>query len=412
MNNKSKNNLLNIIIVLLVIFTFSTYCFAENETEGQEITASEQNMNDTNTVRTLTLQEQRNQVNEQLSSSNEQLTYVESELSEKMLEIQKLEDKILEYQKQLDEVNEKYQNLQSQVNEAENQLKKIQDVYTKKDTLLKERLVTMYKRGTTNYLDVLLSSRDIIEFISNYYMVQVITQYDSEELKEINEKKQQIQKITNELQEKKANMKVTKAQAEKQTVILTNTKTILENEKTSLDESEKKLLAEIDSYKKQEEELNNLILYSISTSTYELQYSGGTMMWPTLTSSYITSPFGSRLHPIQGIIKNHAGIDIGGKTGDPVYAAADGLIIYSGNNNDGYGNKVMIDHGYSSEGVKIVTLYGHGSKLLKNVGDTVSKGDIIMEVGSTGNSTGTHVHFEVRENSVAVDPKKYLSASD
>lgn len=103
--------------------------------------------------------------------------------------------------------------------------------------------------------------------------------------------------------------------------------------------------------------------------------------------------------------KNHAGIDIGGSTGNPVYAAADGVIIYSQYNTGGYGNLVMIDHGTNSEGVKIVTLYGHGNKLLRNVGESVKQGELIMEMGSTGNSTGPHVHFEVRENGVAVDPK-------
>lgn len=407
-----KNNVIvhKTIIIALIIFTCYSPTFAINEV-SENINNNEQNTNQTNEVRQLTLQEQRNQVNEQLASSNEQLTYVESELSEKTLEIARLQDRIIEYEKQLAEVNAKYQQIQEQVKQAENQLNKIQEIYTRKDKLLKDRLVTMYKRGSTNYIDVLLNSRNIIEFISNYYMVQVITKYDSQELKEINDKKMQIQKITNELVEKKASMKIIKAQAEKQTVILTNTKTIVENEKNSLDESEKKILAEIDSYKKQEEEINNLILYSISASTYELQYSGGTMMWPTLTSSYITSPFGSRLHPIQGIVKNHAGIDIGGKIGDPVYAASEGVVIYSANNGDGYGNKVLIDHGYNEEGVKIVTLYGHGNKLLKNIGDTVAKGDIIMEMGSTGNSTGPHLHFEVLENGTAIDPKKYLSSS-
>ena len=72
---------------------------------------------------------------------------------------------------------------------------------------------------------------------------------------------------------------------------------------------------------------------------------------------------------------------------------------------------IMIDHGLNAEGVKIVTLYAHGDKLLKNVGDTVKQGDIIMEMGSTGNSTGPHVHFEVRENGAHVDPKNYLSAN-
>ena len=178
-----------------------------------------------------------------------------------------------------------------------------------------------------------------------------------------------------------------------------------------MSESEKQLNAQIETYKKQQEELENLIQYTINGSTYELKYSGGVMIWPTLESSYITSPYGSRLHPIQGVIKNHDGIDIGGSTGDPVYAAADGIIIYSAFNTGGYGNMVMIDHGLNSEGVKIVTLYAHGDKLLKSVGETVKQGDVIMEMGSTGNSTGPHVHFEVRENGSHVDPKNYLSAS-
>ena len=202
-----------------------------------------------------------------------------------------------------------------------------------------------------------------------------------------------------------------KVEAEKQTVVLTNTKTVHENYKNSLSESEKQISAQIDTYKKQQEELQNLIQAAINGSNYELKYYGGIMMWPTLESSYITSPYGSRLHPIQGVIKNHDGIDIGGDTGNPVYAAADGIIIYSAFNTGGYGNMVMIDHGINDEGIKIVTLYAHGDKLLKNVGDTVKKGDIIMEMGSTGNSTGPHVHFEVRENGTHVDPKKYLSAN-
>ena len=135
------------------------------------------------------------------------------------------------------------------------------------------------------------------------------------------------------------------------------------------------------------------------------------MIWPTLESSYITSPFGSRLHPIQGIVKNHAGIDIGGNTGDPIYAAADGVIIYY-SWMGGYGNTVMVEHGTTVDGTKVVTLYGHGSAHLPelSVGSYVSQGQEIMKMGSTGNSTGPHVHFEVRENGIAVDPKKYLSS--
>ena len=269
----------------------------------------------------------------------------------------------------------------------------------------------LYKKGNTRYLEVILGSKSVFEMISNYYVIDSIISYDTKEIKELYEEKQKIEKNTNDLRDKKEQLKLMKDDAESQTIILTNTKVILENEKASLDDSQKELLAQIDAYKKQQEEINSLIQYQISSTTYELQYSGGIMQWPTISTAYITSPFGTRLHPIYGIMKLHKGIDIGGgvQVGDPIYAAADGVIIYSNYNDGGYGNMVMIDHGTDSNGVKIITLYGHGNKLLKNVGDVVKKGDIIMELGSTGNSTGPHVHFEVRENGVAVDPKKYLS---
>lgn len=79
----------------------------------------------------------------------------------------------------------------------------------------------------------------------------------------------------------------------------------------------------------------------------------------------------------------------------------------------GYGNTVMIDHGTNDDGVKIVTLYGHGNNFIDGlaVGSTVTKGQVVMKMGSTGNSTGPHIHFEVRENGVATDPKKYLSSN-
>ena len=409
MYSSNKNIIIfNIILVSIIIFTFTYNVFAEEITQNS---TNDTTSDDSNSIKSLTLQEQKNQVEDQLAKASEQLTYVDTEISNQVVQIQKLEDKIATYESQLSEINSKYTTLQSQVSENENKLAVAQQDYDKREKLLKARLVEFYKRGNTTYLDVLMSSRDIVEFISNYFIIQEITKYDSNDLEKIAEEKQEIEKTTNTLKEAKANMKLMKSQAETQSIILTNTKTILENEKASLTDTEKTITSQITAYKAQQAELENLISNAISSSTYELQYSGGIMQWPTLTTDYISSAFGSRVHPIQGIIKNHDGIDIAGKIGDPVYAAQDGVIIYSAFNTGGYGNMVMVDHGLNSNGVKIVTLYGHGSKLLKNVGDTVKKGDQIMETGSTGNSTGPHVHFEVRENGVAVDPKTYLSSN-
>ena len=404
-NKRILQIITSIMLIFIVSFSLSFYSFAE------ENDTNENNTSESNSVTPMTLKEQQEQVNEQLSQANDELTYVEDELSTKMLNIQKIEDQISEYSKKLNEVNTKYNALKAEVDKSEAELETAQEKYDKRYDALKKRLVALYKKGNTRYLEVILGSKSVFEMISNYYVIDSIISYDTKEIKELYEEKQKKEKNTNDLRDKKEQLKLMKDDAESQTIILTNTKVILENEIASLDDSQKELLAQIDAYKKQQEEINSLIQYQISSSTYELQYSGGIMQWPTISTAYITSPFGTRLHPIYGIMKLHKGIDIGGgvQVGDPIYAAADGVIIYSNYNDGGYGNMVMIDHGTDSNGVKIITLYGHGNKLLKNVGDVVKKGDIIMELGSTGNSTGPHVHFEVRENGVAVDPKKYLS---
>ena len=409
MKNKIVSTIAALILTTLILSSCLYFVSAEDSV-GTNETVTENNQT-TNTVNTLSLNEQKEQVSEELAKAEEQLTYVQEELSKAVVDLQKMDDKINEYQTTLNQVNSKYSELQQKVSESETKLEEAKEKYEKKLNLLKNRLVAIYKHGETKYLDVLLNSRNIIDFISKYYVVQRIAEIDSKTINELKEQKIELEKINNELEEDKAQMKIAKVEAEKQTVILTNTKTVYENQKNSLSESEKQLNAQIETYKKQQEELENLIQYTISGSTYELKYSGGVMIWPTLEASYITSPYGSRLHPIQGVIKNHDGIDIGGKTGDPVYAAADGIVIYSAFNTGGYGNMIMIDHGLNSEGVKIVTLYAHGDKLLKSVGETVKQGDTIMEMGSTGNSTGPHVHFEVRENGTDVDPKIYLSAT-
>ena len=119
-------------------------------------------------------------------------------------------------------------------------------------------------------------------------------------------------------------------------------------------------------------------------------------------SGYITSGFGTRTDPVRGGIGHHLGIDFDANTGDPVHAAAGGVIVFSGVKS-GYGNVVEVDHGNG-----YTTLYGHNSRLLVRPGDIVRPGQTIAKAGSTGRSTGPHVHFEVHVNGRPVNPRKFL----
>ncbi|WP_432823413.1 M23 family metallopeptidase [Trichloromonas sp.] len=122
--------------------------------------------------------------------------------------------------------------------------------------------------------------------------------------------------------------------------------------------------------------------------------------WPT--KGWMTSGFGMRKSPFTGRPKMHEGLDIAARTGTPVYATADGIVSRA-ETAPGYGKLVVIDHGYGFK-----TFYGHNSKLHVKIGQRIKRGDKIASVGSTGSSTGSHVHYEVRRNNVPLNPKKYL----
>ena len=134
------------------------------------------------------------------------------------------------------------------------------------------------------------------------------------------------------------------------------------------------------------------------------KYTGGVMVWPAPQYTRISSEFGGRTHPVSGEYKYHSGMDLAAPGGSPILAAASGKVIIAGNTGNGYGNYVVIDHGGG-----ITTLYGHCSKLLVKKGQSVSRGQQIAKVGSTGLSTGNHLHFEVRVKGACVNPRKYIT---
>ena len=400
-----KEIIITLIITIAILFFSALNVFGSNNTETTNENVIE---NETNTVRPLTLKEQKNQVQEAIDATSRRLDYVSGELSDTAIEIQSLNDKIQGYQTELDKVNAEYNDYSDKIQRTETELTNIQEKYNRKNELFKKRLVALYKRGNLSYSDVLLCSSNIVDFVSHYFIVQEIAEYDSEDLTELSYYSEQLKVTKETLDEQKTRLKKLKEEADTQMCLVQNAQVLVQNYMKSLNASEKELVSQINTYKLQQQEIEGLIANAARSANYELNYSGGVMAWPTYESNYITSPFGSRLHPIQGVTKNHDGIDIGGHTGDSVYAASDGIVIYAAWLG-GYGNAVMIDNGLTSDGKRLVTLYGHGSAFVSQVGDRVTKGQEIMKMGSTGNSTGPHVHFEVREDNVPVDPKKYLS---
>lgn len=355
-------------------------------------------------IKASTLEEQKQENQDKREQAEKDLEYVQEELSEAVVKIQELDDKIRTAENEIAGMDEKLIDLQAKVEETTQNLQIVQKNYDENKKIMENRLVVMYECGDVTYLDLLLRSSSLVEFLSNYYIIEEIVRSDNELLASIEKEKDEIETTKKQLEQQKAELKLLKVKQEQTRIIMQNNKTIQQNEIDKLSDNEKELQQKIQEYKDEEAKIENLIKLASGQYTYNGEYSGGVMAWPIAKEgTYITSNYGTREHPIQGIIKTHTGIDIGNAGfGAPVIAAADGIVSmasYYG----GYGNCVMINHGNG-----ISTLYGHGQKILTTVGAEVKKGDLIMEVGSTGLSTGPHLHFEVRINGVHTNPLQYL----
>ena len=392
--------IITMIMICLLLVSFSINVFSNNEIENNDNSTNTENM---------TLQDKQKEVQEKLEESNNRLKYVQSELSVSLQKIQELDDSIVKYTEELNKLQNQVNTLENEIKVTDEELAKNEEEYKRKENLFKRRVVALYEAGETTYLDVLLSSKGLMDFLSNYYMLEEIMQYDDELLKEVESRRKEIEEKRANQEKRNSTLKVAKAQASRMQILMENNKMLQQNYSSQLTEEEKELNEKIEAYKQEEISLENQILAAINWGDkLAIHYTGGLMIWPVgKEGTYITSGYGNRLHPIQGVYKYHSGIDIGNAGyGAPVIAATDGVVTFAGVMG-GYGNCVMINHGDG-----IVTLYGHGQEILTTLGTEVSKGDVIMLVGSTGNSTGPNLHFEVRKNGIIQDPIPYLKGEE
>ena len=414
-----KNKILCTLLALILIMSYSITVIASSVNVASETTDvntstnttlqnnegsnTEQNQATANTIDNLN--QQKEEVEEKINQSSLQLEYVQNEMTNTMLQIQKLDDSIRDYENQINELNEKVRSYEESIVSMTQELEETTKEYNEKDEIVRKRLVAISKAGEISYLDVLLKSKSLPEFLSSIYFMRQITEVDINLMNEVAQKKEEIENYKQKIENENAQTKIVKAKAEQMSIVLNNTKSLQQGYVNSLQENEKKLNDEITAYKNEQLRIETLIMQISTSQSIDIQYTGGTLIWPVaVKGTVITSYYGYREHPIQGIVKLHQGLDIGGADfGAPIVAALDGVVSYAGELGS-YGNCVMIDHGNG-----ITTLYGHGQKILTERGKQVKQGDLIMEVGSTGNSTGPHCHFEVRINGYTQDPLKYVN---
>ena len=343
---------------------------------------------------------QQKQVNSKIYQLAKEKKALESEIKKKTVDIQKLQADAEKTQSTAKQRAKEISKVNADIELISKEIDAIEKDYEYKNELFKTRMRVMYQNMNKSPLEIFIESKSFSEFFSRIELMSLIKENDEKLIKEIalGKEKTEIKKQEkiNELEKKETQLEKLNAKVSDIKTSRAEIESDIENQKSRLKEAEKKEDEMIALSKELESKIAQL-------QDKTIKYAGGVMKWPTPGYTDISSPYGYRIHPIYKVKKFHAGIDINAPSGAKIVATNSGKVILSGWNG-GYGNCIIIDHGDG-----IATLYGHQSALLVSEGDMVKKGDTIGKVGSTGLSTGPHLHFEVRVNGETKPPLNYFT---
>ncbi|PSB12034.1 peptidase M23 [filamentous cyanobacterium CCP2] len=364
---------------------FSNYLLAQNPASLEELQQQQQQLDRQRSE----IQQERDRVQNLEQSAQERLGGLQTN-------IQATSEQIAENEKKLQAANEQLKAFQQELTKAE-------AVYRDKQFATVARLRYLQRQKTSRGWALLLQSANLNEFLDRRYQLRLVYQADrailaelrqdaealEQQRREVESQKNRVALITQQLQAQQASYQ---AQADTQQDLIKR----LQNDNRALQAAEEQLA-------KDSQDITALIQSRLAEQA-KLGRSAplGTGLMGIPSDGVLTSVFGNRVHPILGYTRFHSGIDFGADYGRPIWAAHIGVVIFAGWYG-GYGQAVIVDHGGG-----VTTLYAHASELYVDEGQTVQKGQPIAAIGSTGLSTGPHLHFEVRVNGEPTDPMNYL----
>lgn len=346
---------------------------------------------------------------DQLADLQRQAEEQQAKTNEASAKVENVSERLRQIQEELRVATAEYKGVKGQLDSVEDKISDNTELLQKteadlkvKNKKLQQRVRDIYINGQISYVDVLFGAKDFADLMTRMDVLKRIIKHDYDLIMKVKEEKATVENTRAQLEKDKAEAEVLVADAQAKKAKVEDKESeqqvLLDQAVYDRDTSER-MYEEIMAAS---QEVANMIRRSqMSSAGYSGAPAGaGGMIWPI--SGPITSEFGWRTHPIFGTARFHSGLDIGGDYGMPIYAAAGGTVIYAGWIS-GYGNAVIIDHGGG-----VTTLYGHNDSLNVSEGENVAQGQVIAMCGSTGNSTGPHCHFEVRENGEPVSPYGYL----
>lgn len=382
-----KKFYLKTFILIFVVVAFAVPIYGDLQEEKDKKAEMEQELKDTESY----LSSLENLKND----SEAYIAAIDKRVGELASNIYSLEQQAAEKQSEIDAKEVEIQNKEAEID------KQYEDMAV--------RIQYMYENGNAQSATMILQSADMEELLNRANYITELTQYDRDMLNELEASKAELDIQKTELQsalnELNSVLNETKSEQQAQQTLMSNKKTELDAYYNKIYGANSQIQALEEDIAAQEELIKELeeIERKRKLQNLQLTYNGGQLSWPLPGYSFISSSFGYRVHPITGVSHLHSGIDIPAPLGTPIYAAYDGQVAWA-NYNWSAGNWIGIDHGNG-----LYTIYMHMSAFKVEEGTYVKKGDLIGLVGSTGSSTGPHLHFTVRLNGSYVEPLSYVS---
>lgn len=275
-------NIIKINFIILVICVLVPVCvFAEETIQNTEV----QNLQNQNTAEQNTTTEldgltiQKDNLENQIQEKESEIQYIQEDMSATLLELEELSQEISDRQTEIQEIELQEVELNKYIKETEAELANLKEQYAKQEKALKSRLVAMYKVGNVEYLDVLLNSKSLSQFLSNYYYISIIAQTDTNLLNSVEEKRDSIQTLANNLEAKKLVLEASRETKEKTQIALSNMKIIKDKRVAELNEKDLALHQEIETYRQQVQDIE-LEIKRLALASVGAEYIGGVMAWP------------------------------------------------------------------------------------------------------------------------------------
>ncbi len=406
-----KKRWLGAVLAFMIMLMLPCTTMADNTKESlDEKIASE-------TGELSSAQEQKKELEANLEAAQALKESLQKEKNELAGHVVQLDSEMSQVSTKLSEVETLLEKKETEHKETEKKLEQAKEDVEKQYEDMKIRIRFMYEHGSMSFLEILLSCTSFSEMLNKAEYIEQVSAYDRKMLEYYEETKIAVEELEKELESQREILAGVKDDVKKQQDEMQG---LIAEKQSEIEEYEKSIENKEEAIKEYEDmiaEQNGIIAtleasvakakakrqeMDVSGNSTAPSYSGGAFCWPAPSYTRISDDYGWRTHPILGVQQFHNGLDMAAPSGTPILAATDGTVV-AATYNASMGNYVMIDHGGG-----LFTIYMHASALYVSSGQTVSKGEQIAAVGSTGRSTGPHLHFSVRLNGNYVSPWNYL----